>query len=651
MVSRTLVGALALGAAVTAVAGLSAAPDSRPPRIVAAAMQDTDGDARADRLRITYSERVRHRADRDGRYPFRVAGYEIERVQRANGKTVVVRLVERESADDGARPALRYRRTRSGPVVDRAGNQAANQVFRGVRPHRGATGQPQSTPLPPPMPPPPPPDPTLPPDTDPDRDGYGAPLDCAPDNPAIHPGAEDMPDLAFVDSNCDGIDGDERNAVFVSPDGSDTNPGTKEAPKKTIQAAFFAVVGTSREIYVAEGTYPRVELTGGARIYGGYVPTTWDRRGEATTRILGAPEGLLAREAKGVLLQLLTVEGARDLSQSTTYGRTAYGIRALGSDLALQRVTVRAGDGGDGAPGATGSTGADGAPGKRGQAGYCDNLYEIHADGGPGGSSPAGPASAGGRGGEGGYGSGSGKRGSDSPGGTAGGAGGASGRTGKAGKRGATGANGQSGTQGDGGASALGNARDIFEGAKGRDGGRGQAGAGGGGGGGGGGQSWLFAIPGAGNGGGGGGAGGEGGGGGQGGWPGGGSFGVYLFGSTLTASDGSSIETGNGGAGGAGGPGGRPGKGGPGGKGGSDCFDEVGVGGDGGDGGWGGYGGGGGGGTGGSSIGVFKISSTATITETAISVGYPGTAGAPGPGGGGGRPADPGIAAPVYPAE
>src|SRR5262249_60826684 len=40
----------------------------------------------------------------------------------------------------------------------------------------------------------------------------------------------DTPDLKFVDSNCDGIDGDAKNAVFVAPDGNDAAPGTMKRP-------------------------------------------------------------------------------------------------------------------------------------------------------------------------------------------------------------------------------------------------------------------------------------------------------------------------------------------------------------------------------------------------------------------------------------
>jgi hypothetical protein len=87
-------------------------------------MEDADGDFRADRLRVTYSERVRHAADTDGRYPFAVAGYRVRSVGAARGKTVVLALVETTAPDEAARPWVAYRRTRSKPVRDRAGNQA-----------------------------------------------------------------------------------------------------------------------------------------------------------------------------------------------------------------------------------------------------------------------------------------------------------------------------------------------------------------------------------------------------------------------------------------------------------------------------------------------------------------------------------------------
>jgi hypothetical protein len=120
MKTRMLTATLAAaGVAVTVVATLSAAPDARAPRIVAATMQDTDRDSHADRMRLTYSERVRHAADRDGKYPFRVAGYRIQAVGKASSRTIVLALAELAAVDDTAKPTVRYARTRPPPSPPR----------------------------------------------------------------------------------------------------------------------------------------------------------------------------------------------------------------------------------------------------------------------------------------------------------------------------------------------------------------------------------------------------------------------------------------------------------------------------------------------------------------------------------------------------
>jgi hypothetical protein len=339
---------------------------------------------------LSYSERVRHAADGDGRYPFRVVGYRIRAVGRASGRTIVLRLVETAAADDAARPPVRYARTRAGVrrVVDRARNQAASQVFRATRPHRNRpapTQQPTNQPPPPAQPSP---------AADRDADGVPDAEDCAPADPAAHPGAPDQPDLAFVDSNCDAIDGTENDAVFVSAAfGEDTNPGTPAAPKREIQAGVVTAALAGKDVYVGNGEYDRVETASGVDIYGGYFGTTWERNVDARTRIVGRPEAVLASGDR-VLLQLVTVVGL-----GSGPGSSAYGLRAVaGSNIALERVTsVPSGGvpGMDGIPGAAGFAGSDGG---RGEAGACDT--EVGGNGGAPGASPAGfPGGRGGRGG------------------------------------------------------------------------------------------------------------------------------------------------------------------------------------------------------------------------------------------------------------
>jgi len=377
---------LALLVAVVVAVIPTAAPDTKPPRIVAAVMVDLNGNARADRVRLTYSEQIRHARDNDGKYTFTVAGYRVLAVGAASGRTLVILVKEKTSSDFKARPAVRYRRTGSKPVLDKAGNQAAAQLFRVTRAHGHLPPAPPPAPKPAPPPPPPPsPAPTPAPSgpKDSDKDGYDDAHDCAPNNPAIHPGAPDLPDLGFVDSNCDGIDGTETNAVFASPKGSDADPGTKERPKRQIQAAVLEAANTGKDVFAAAGAYDHVNAETGVAVYGGYDPTTWRRSTQLTTTITGGPEGVLLDGDKNVLVQLATVSGTvgSDLS--------VYGVRAInGSGLSLQRVVVTAAGGLVGAAGPGGANGASGGPGHDGAAGKCADS--IPAGAVPGGPTPAG---------------------------------------------------------------------------------------------------------------------------------------------------------------------------------------------------------------------------------------------------------------------
>src|SRR5262245_32267855 len=124
----TGVVALAVGAIVVS-APTATSPDRKPPRIVAAAMLDVNGNSRADRVRLTYSEPVKHVADGDGRFPFVVTGYRVRAIGPTRSTTLVLLLVEKATADPEAAPAVRYVRTPRQPVRDRAGNQAVAQLF------------------------------------------------------------------------------------------------------------------------------------------------------------------------------------------------------------------------------------------------------------------------------------------------------------------------------------------------------------------------------------------------------------------------------------------------------------------------------------------------------------------------------------------
>jgi hypothetical protein len=142
---------------------------------------------------------------------------------------------------------------------------------------------------PPPAPPPPaPPSPPTPGSVDSDRDGYDDAHDCGPTNAAIHPGAPNVPDLKCVDSNCDGIDGTELNAIFVSPNGNDANSGTKAqllGPSERSAYGIGAINGASLLPTVSSA---RPAATGRRRLepdLGCEERQGWDRRHPRRARL------------------------------------------------------------------------------------------------------------------------------------------------------------------------------------------------------------------------------------------------------------------------------------------------------------------------------------------------------------------------------
>jgi hypothetical protein len=121
----------------------------------------------------------------------------------------------------------------------------------------------------------------------------------------VHPGAADLPDLAQLDSNCDGIDGTADAAVFVSPKGDDANPGTMAAPKATIEAAVATAASFAPLSVRVRGALRRARRavsgpasasTAATSATPGLRPVDRDRRHR--------PQGALADGATGVVLQL-----------------------------------------------------------------------------------------------------------------------------------------------------------------------------------------------------------------------------------------------------------------------------------------------------------------------------------------------------------
>jgi len=710
-----VLGVLALFPVGTAMA----APDRTPPKMKAAVMKDADHDGRADTLVLTFTERVVHRRDADGRYPFTVTGYGLRSVGAASGKTIVLALVEKASPDGTAKPGVTYRRTTSKPVRDRAGNQAPRHTFRGTKatgivppdtailtgpsgtvsglltftyssndpaatfecalddapfascpqgqtqvlagvdgPHSfqiravGLAG----------------PDPTPAArawTTDGDGDGFAAPTDCAPADPAIHPGATDLPEPTFTDTNCDGIDGDKALAIFVKVAARITSGcGAFADPCGSVLAGIAeAVTQGKHQVYLSAGTYPGVvTLANNVDVYGGFsaswarsAATTGDNQSVAITGNLdGATGKYLTVKATSVTAKLTEVKIVGP--NAVGAGASSYGVVAQASTLTLDHVIVNAGNGVAGSVGTAGGSASQAAAATGGTGGNGAEVVVSCDASTRGAGGPAGVNGAVGVNADGGMGGGGGTMDSGCPcapfcicicdarPGDAGagatlvqpgiyGAGGAGGPFKASGcETGVSGTDGLPGRVSDGNGGAAGNGSQLVSSFwVGNTGAAGTLGLDGGGGGGGGGAAGCDdGIDAYGAGGGGGGAGGAkasapGGGGGAG----GGSFAVFAVSSVVTVTS-STITRGVGGNGGQGGQGGAGQPGGPGGPGGL-VHPGSGAAGNGGPGGHGGHSGGGGGGQGGHSFAFYGLNSTFNRTLVTTLGGTAGAGGTAGP--------------------
>ncbi len=469
---------------------------------------------------------------------------------------------------------------------------------------------------------------------------------------------QDLPD--GIDQNCDGVDGELLNAVFVAKNGDDEALGSREAPMLTIQAAIAkAAANGLRDVYVATGVYNgSISLVSGVQVYGGYSSDFLVRDIVLyETAIIGGPT---QASKPGAVNAISLPQGPKTVfSGFTVFGRNAstpsgssYAIyiKDCGSSLEVSDNYVVAGHGANGSPGTGGIDGNPGVPGTAGKAAYGLGTFECNASsltkGGLGGTNTCGGTDVSGGGGGSNTCPVSGAPGAIEAGQNGAGisvaAGGAAGWDGTLnfdcslctlpssqnppkpmeGEPGAAGAHGAQGAAGAGCSVATGLiSAGLWQPGAGSPGGFGQAGSGGGGGGVGGGADRVSYSPTCGD-----MVGGTGGGGGSGGCPGtsgtgggggGGSFAIFLLfttpPTTLPLLQNNSLEGGMGGAGGSGGyggtggPGGAGGYGGTGGLTGSNSWCSKG-GGNGGNGGNAGHGGGGGGGCGGVSYCIYVFS-------------------------------------------
>ncbi len=217
------------------------------------------------------------------------------------------------------------------------------------------------------------------------------------------------PDLAGddVDSNCDGVDGEVDNAIFVSKEGRDTNPGTLDLPVQTLQSGLTkASSNNKRDVYVATGVYSEsIALIEGVGLFGGYSPSfdehdvllfetaiigqapTAQKPGSVNATNLGP-----SNAARDTVLDGFTIFG---VNAANTVGSSSYAVylSGCGPKLRVSKNRIFAGPGGNGAAGARGTDGAAGVNGASGAA--AKNLaancaLASESTGGAGGSRTCG---------------------------------------------------------------------------------------------------------------------------------------------------------------------------------------------------------------------------------------------------------------------
>ncbi|MGB0590834.1 MAG: putative metal-binding motif-containing protein [Myxococcota bacterium] len=482
-------------------------------------------------------------------------------------------------------------------------------------------------------------------------------------------GAPETPSSAFADENCDGVDGDASNAVFVATGGATSGDCGKKGPCASISYAMTRAIALGKEhVYIRAGTYSGpITLKNNIWLFGGY-DSGWVRDAHTVpgheVTINGGYDSTVGQYLvlRGVNIDTIVADLTLNAPNangriSSGQGRSSYGAHIRGGDVTFRRMTIEQGNGYSGQSGSSGNSASKAAAPSGSNGGNADQYNtpcnnSSHGGGGSGGSrSCSGTTTSGGSGGNGGEmdtscgwtglcsncSATSGDNGSSGSGGN-GGDSGSGGGTCAQGEDAEDG--GKSNGSGGSGAATKGRLISYYWYAKdGASGGIGSHGGGGGGGGGSGGCDDGTDSYGAG--GGGGGAGGcRASSAGSAGKGGGGSFGVFGYSSDLTVTSVTFIR-GNGASGGSGGSGGSGQPGGDGGNGGQQDGDSK-RGGHGGDGGDGGHSGGGGGGGGGHSYGIYHYNSDVSQSGNSFSSGSAGSGGSggtsSGANGGGGNP-------------
>ena len=204
------------------------------------------------------------------------------------------------------------------------------------------------------------------------------------------PEPTDFPDSAGTDANCDAIDGEKSNAVFVSKEGDDASSGVYGAPKKTIQAGIDAAAALKlRDVYVATGVYEEsITLAAGVAVYGGYSSDFLQRHlALYETAMLPPPPndthpgavnaiGISGGAAGSTVFDGFSLFAADVVGDGSSMG--IY-LRDCDASVRISNNRVHGGRGADGARGKDGLSGADGGVGGNG-VDALDLLFSLGVD-------------------------------------------------------------------------------------------------------------------------------------------------------------------------------------------------------------------------------------------------------------------------------
>ncbi len=225
---------------------------------------------------------------------------------------------------------------------------------------------------------------------------------------------EDPPD--GVDQNCDGIDGEPENAIFVSVTGLDGNPGTPELPVRTVAKGLERAENAGKgHVYVTGGDFfGGAHLHEGVRVFCGFTLDFSVRDFEVNESILfpgipgpGTP-GTVTAVAVGLGAGVTSIEGCTIMGPVVTEpDASSYAVyaRDVGPGLRIADNLILGGAGGDAESGDPGDHGSDGFLGIAGKwaydVGFGSQCSAVNSQtGGPGGAKTCGGISvAGGVGG------------------------------------------------------------------------------------------------------------------------------------------------------------------------------------------------------------------------------------------------------------